>query len=450
MASRFRDAAAPLYLFACLLAGGSAQGVWQNMLLQLVGIGILAWAAASNSERPLARPARQLFILALVALAVVALQLVPLPASVWTHLGGRAQIARAFEVLGEPVPWLPVSLAPYSTLDSVFGLIPPLAMFAAITRLKAYRPSWLVAALAAGTVAGILLGLLQLSGGASWYLYPKSSFGVAIGFFANGNHMAILLVVTLPFLAALLAGAPAANRQLRSSVSAVTAALGIIILVGVALNRSLAGIGLLLPVLAASAMIVLPPHAKLRRWAGIAAAVLLVGAIGALATSSTSNYRLGSDVGESVQSRADMLKTSMRMLGDFVPLGSGLGTYRPAYQLYEPRDKITDTYVIHAHDDYLELAVELGLPGVLMLLAFLAWWGVYAARSWRLADARPYARAASIASAAILAHSLVDFPLRTAAIATVMAVCLALLNERRISTAREKNELRPARHLVIR
>ena len=60
MASRLRDAAAPLYLFACLLAGGSAQGIWQNMVLQLLGIGILAGAAASEGEKPLARPARQL------------------------------------------------------------------------------------------------------------------------------------------------------------------------------------------------------------------------------------------------------------------------------------------------------------------------------------------------------------------------------------------------------
>jgi len=36
-------------------------------------------------------------------------------------------------------------------------------------------------------------------------------------------------------------------------------------------------------------------------------------------------------------------------------------------------------------------------------------------------------KAASIASAAILLHSLFDFPLRTSAITAALAVCLALL-----------------------
>ena len=30
---------APAYLLACLILGGSAQGVWQNMVLQLLGLG---------------------------------------------------------------------------------------------------------------------------------------------------------------------------------------------------------------------------------------------------------------------------------------------------------------------------------------------------------------------------------------------------------------------------
>ena len=42
MDSRLRDAIAPSYLFLCLLLGGSAQGIWANMTLQLVGLAILA------------------------------------------------------------------------------------------------------------------------------------------------------------------------------------------------------------------------------------------------------------------------------------------------------------------------------------------------------------------------------------------------------------------------
>ena len=60
MARRVREAVAPLYLVLCLLLGGSAQGVWANMLLQLLGIAILAWAALAASDEPLTRRQRWL------------------------------------------------------------------------------------------------------------------------------------------------------------------------------------------------------------------------------------------------------------------------------------------------------------------------------------------------------------------------------------------------------
>ena len=174
MASRLREGVAPAYLFLCLVLGGSAQGIWANMVLQLLGIGILAWAALAPAEEPLLPPARQLLILALLAVALVALQLVPLPASLWPHLPGREPIANGFRILGIPTPAQPVSLTPYGSLNSLLGLIPSLAMFCAIVRLKVYRTGWLATALLAGTTAGILLGALQVASSdyaaSPWYL----------------------------------------------------------------------------------------------------------------------------------------------------------------------------------------------------------------------------------------------------------------------------------------
>ncbi len=423
------------------------------MALQLAGLAILAWAAADRSNRTMPAAARQLFILAAVAVAVVALQLVPLPASVWTHLGGREDVARGFEVLGLATPSLPASLTPYASLDLLLALIPPLAMFAAIVRLRAYRAAWLTAALLLGTIAGIVLGVLQLSSSdysaLPWYLYPTSSFGVATGFFANGNHMAILLVVTLPFLAMLLASPHGSNRELNAAIATLSLTMAIVVLIGIGLNRTVAGIALAFPVLAASALIVLPSRSSWRRIARAGAGLLLVGAIGALAMSSTTGAGRGPDVGGMVHSRQEMLQTSIRMMRDFMPVGSGFGSYRQAYQLYEPRDYVTDIYVIHAHDDYLEIAVELGLAGMLLMTAFLAWWIYAVRRAWREADADAYAKAASIASAAILVHSFFDFPLRTAAIAVVFVMCLGLLVQRRAPGTRERNQLWPTRHVVV-
>jgi O-antigen ligase len=106
--------------------------------------------------------------------------------------------------------------------------------------------------------------------------------------------------------------------------------------------------------------------------------------------------------------------------------------------------------VPHAHSDYLELALETGVPGLVVLLLFLIWWGRAAWSAWTRPGADDYARAAAIASAAILVHSLVDFPLRTAAIGAVFAMCLALLADRRPPPATGKADLRPTRHVVLK
>jgi O-antigen ligase len=452
MASRVREAIAPIYLFLCLTLGGSAQGIWQNMILQLVGLTIILWASWPASSRNIARPARELLVIAMLAIALIALQLVPLPASVWTHLSGRAQIAGGYRILGSELPALPLSLTPYRSLDSLFGLIPPLALFVAIVRLQAYRFTWLTAALLLGSIAGVVLGALQVTGSGNvadshWYLYDVTNYGFATGFFANVNHMADLLVCTLPFLAAMGLSAQRDDRQWNVALRLAVVACTLLIVVGIALNRSLAVYGLAPAVLAASAALWVPRRGPWRRWIGIVTILFGVVAIGALVTSSVERNALAADA--SVQSRQEMLWTSAKALRDFLPWGSGLGSFENVYHLYEDPLLVNGTYVSHAHNDYVELALETGVPGILLMITFLGWWIRAAWRAWRYVDAGVFARAASIASAAILVHSLVDFPLRTAAISALFAMCLALLVERRAPTVQVRSDLRPARHIVV-
>jgi len=90
-----REPVGPIYLVACLLLGGSAQGIWSNMLLQIAGVLIIAWAAATGPAEPLTRAARQLLWIVLASLVVVGVQLVPLPGSMWPDLGGREAVERS-------------------------------------------------------------------------------------------------------------------------------------------------------------------------------------------------------------------------------------------------------------------------------------------------------------------------------------------------------------------
>ena len=456
MASRLREAVAPAYLLACLLLGGSAQGVWANMLLQLFGLALIGWAALVPSPHPVPREERQLFWLVLLMLVIVLVQLIPLPPSAWAHVGPRGAIADGYRILGMQLPSLPLSVTPYDTISSLLTVIPPLAMIMAVLRLGC-RPLLLVLALVAGTFAGILLGTLQVTSPdpltSPWYLYEETNFGVATGFFANANHMADLLVITLPFLAAVLARAGRSGRNVQrySAAVALVAGAALVIVVGIALNGSLAGYGLAVPVLLASAMIMLPPRSGALRWMAALSAILLIAAVGWLATtplSSEAAFRVSAQT--SVQSREQIARTSLKATADFMPFGSGVGSFQHVYALYEDHDRLDPTtYVNHAHNDYVELALETGLPGLIALSLFLIWWAARAWRAWRPVLPDPYIRAASVASAATLFHSLVDFPLRTAAIGACFAMCIALLIRPRSAVATDQSELRPTRHMVI-
>ena len=456
MASRLREGVAPAYLFACLILGGSGQGVWANMALQLLGLALIAWAALTTDPDKVTGEQRQLLWLILLALAIILVQLIPLPPDMWRQLGPRHVIAEGFGILGMPLPSLPLSVAPYQSISSLLSLIPPLAMLAALLRISC-RPLMLVLALVAGTFAGILLGALQVSSPdastSAWYIYEETNFGLATGFFANANHMADLLVVTLPFLAALLARAGHGGRNVQrySAAVALVAGAALVIAVGIALNGSLAGYGLAVPVIVASTMIMLPGRSGAFRWLPALSAILLIAAAGWLATTPlSSDNSLRSNAQTSVQSRAEILRTSVKAAADFMPFGSGIGSFERVYALYEDHDRLDPTtYVNHAHDDYVELALETGAPGLIVLALFLAWWARVVWRAWRPADPNPYAQAASVATAAILIHSLVDFPLRTAAIGACFAMCLALLIRPKSDAAADSSELRPTRHVVV-
>jgi O-antigen ligase len=114
-------------------------------------------------------------------------------------------------------------------------------------------------------------------------------------------------------------------------------------------------------------------------------------------------------------------------IGESFPVGTGLGSFTAVYRLQENPENVDPTYINHAHNDYLELTLELGLAGVFLIVLFVGWWGVRVARIWTSNLSSPFDRAATIASAAILAHSIVDYPLRTSAMAAVFGMCIAIM-----------------------
>jgi O-antigen ligase len=449
MIEKLRSAVAPAYLFLCLLLGGSAQGVWANAILRLAAIGIIAWALIARREELLSRPVRQLLALVGLALMLIAIQLVPLPASIWEALPGREHLLEGYRLLGvEPGPQA-LSLGPYDSIATLLALLPPLGMLAAMIGLRSYSASWLAVALVTGTIAGVLLGILQVTSAdpmaSRWYFYQQSNFGVATGFFANSNHMAGLLLVSVPFIAALGATVRERSKDVRLRFAALALVAGglVVVVIGIVLNGSLAGYGLGLPVVLASFLMLFGAHTRLGRRAALG-----IGIAGLVAVALLWSTPVSRGAATSVSSRQVILSNSVGLVREYGVLGSGLGTFEKVYRMSEDPAKVDRYYVNHAHNDYLEVAIETGLPGIVLMLLFLVWWCRQVLRMLRSPAADEFAIAGAIASAALLLHSVVDYPLRTAAMSVVFAMCLVLIVQSRRS-ARSDFDLRPTRHLVV-
>lgn len=454
MSHHLRLSLVPAYLMLCLLLGGaSAAGLWANMILQLLAIPIIFSSLLLERQTPMAASARQLILIMILMLLVIGIQLVPLPPSLWASLPGRDHVAEGLRLVGQPLPWLPLSLAPYQTLASALWLLPAVAVVLGIVRLGYFKSTWIAWVIAMVTAAGVLLGAMQVSGGPAWYFYQITNFGFATGFFSNANHMATLLVAAIPFLTALFVTARARRQsaQRSSGMFVILSGAIAVVLAGLLINNSLAGLGLAVPVIAASLLMIRFGRKQLPSWSLGVIAVLTIVPVLLVFAEPFDNNLTSSGVENAELSRYTSFSKSIDAAKDFVPLGSGIGSFAEIYRLYEDPAAIGRTYMNHVHSDYIELFLETGVLGLAVLLLFLLWWGRRSIAIWRAAEPDNFARAASIASAAILAHSLVDYPLRTAAMAAVFALCCALMAEPRAKARRPGEKNRPtklARHLA--
>src|SRR5262249_15546254 len=70
----------------------------------------------------------------------------------------------------------------------------------------------------------------------------------------------------------------------------------------------------------------------------------------------------------------------------YMPVGSGLGTFVPVYAMFEkPEDTIPDVFANHAHNDVLELWLNTGAVGLVLVSMFLVWLGFRSVAIWRSA-----------------------------------------------------------------
>ena len=419
---------APVFLALCLILGGaSAAGFAANLGLQLLGLAIGVAALITAPPQKGARTDRYLPWLAALFGIIICLQFLPLPQMVWTALPGREQIAEELVLLGVvPRPAL-LTLSYHESIASLVWLLPAAGMLLALLTLREIPGRPLALAIVGAAMMGILLGVLQYFGGqeSAAYLYGYTTRGALVGFFANANHMATLLLASLPFLSAVIVSQIMQHPRYGPELTVLWGLLVAVILLGILLAGALTGYALAGPMLALSCLIMFPWMRRAFKLALLPALILGVVAIG---MTEEGQKLLSSDREVSERSRERMMATTLTATAHHWPTGTGLGTFREVYDDFEDDDAAGEFYVHHAHNDYLELVLELGIFGLIGIVAFFAWWLSRLRAIWLAGGGGPFTEAAIMASGVILLHSAWDYPLRTAAISTLLAVCCAILS----------------------
>jgi len=426
-------AGALLLLVAATLFGGASQGNALSLMaveiasLPLLFVAlylVLAGAAPKRATLPL--------VLLAAVVAMPLLQLVPLPPGVWTRLPGRLAVAQALDVARLGRPWLPFSLAPEQTWRSAMALAPPAAMFMGALFLSDRQRRALAVCWLALAVVSLGLGALQMLGGegSPLYFYPITNLGAPVGLFSNRNHQAEFLLCLIP-VAAVFAARFNGDFEDRRAFAALLAMLYIVVaIVGVAVTRSRAGILLGGLALLGAGAVIARVGALRRHWraaagigggALIAIAAVLVFGLGPILD------RFGDNAAEP---RFEGWPLVAGAAGGFLPLGAGVGAFQTVYDAVEPLGDVSSVYFNHAHNDYLELWLETGVVGAGLLLAFAVWlagrlWAIWTPRA--AGPGRDLAAASGLAVLLLAAHSAVDYPLRTEALAVLFAFACATL-----------------------
>lgn len=152
------------------------------------------------------------------------------------------------------------------------------------------------------------------------------------------------------------------------------------------------------------------------------------------------------EIGPDFAGRAEIYSQTLEAMEQAPLLGTGLGTFEAVYRSHRTAD--VRPGVAMAHNDYLELALELGIPAAALLVSAVAILAAGCARGvW--ARRRDFEFPAAGVAVCVLAgaHSLVDFSLQIPAFAATFSLVLGVSAAQSVSTGRRAFAATPVKRL---
>jgi O-antigen ligase len=164
---------------------------------------------------------------------------------------------------------------------------------------------------------------------------------------------------------------------------------------------------------------------RLPRWVKLLLGVAVIAMIVAVvAGSNTRTFgRMSADLAE--EGRWPVYAILAQAIEDAPLTGYGLGNFKNTFPLY--RDHTVVGYYDRAHNDYLELIFELGVPAAILFYISILWIiGICWRGMKRRRQQKIYPTLAVATSVLVGAHAMIDFSLQMPSIAVFYAMILGL------------------------
>jgi O-antigen ligase len=164
---------------------------------------------------------------------------------------------------------------------------------------------------------------------------------------------------------------------------------------------------------------------RLPRWSKLLLGIVLFGMLaGVVVGSNTRTFgRMSTDMAE--EGRWPVYEILVQAITDAPVTGFGLGNFKTVFPLY--RDHTVIGYYDRAHNDYLELIFELGIPAAFLFYLSILWVVVLCWKGMnRRRQQKIYPTLAVAASVLVGAHAIIDFSLQMPSISLFYVMILGL------------------------
>jgi O-antigen ligase len=429
------------FLVLTFLTGGSSRDDVQSLVLLRPLSVIMCGFSLVTLRWEQVNAYRFLFAVTVAIFILVIVHLVPLPPSVWGSLPGRAIVVEVDRAAQLGAVWRPISLVPLATWNAFYSLFTPLAVLLLGVQLTREQRFQLLSLILGLALLSGFWGFLQAIGPPSGplYLYRITVAGAASGLFSNRNHQALLLAVLFPMLV-IYAIAGVRSVEVAKRKGWIAIAIGVTLIPLILVTGSRAGllaavIALVLAVvLYRKPAIVVPSKRKATKFVpriAIAAfAVFCLGALTILMSRAEAFRRLSApDQVEDLRFR--IWGPIADMAWRYFPVGSGVGSFVEVFKIDEPDLVLSPNYLNHAHNDWLELYLTAGLPGLILLgIAVFAFFRM-AITAFRapLGEGRTvaFSRLGAVIILLLALGSIFDYPLRVPSLMCIFVVALLWL-----------------------